>query len=76
MIVISPRIGYAGLTSCSIWLMNGLSTYLLADICFVNVDVNMDTPGQRPVVDDLPDVARSYAPRRCGRLRGGHQGPT
>ena len=42
--------------------MNGLSTYLLADICFVNVDVNMDTPGQRPVVDDLPDAARSYAP--------------
>ena len=42
--------------------MNGLSTYLWADICFVNVDVNMDTPGQRPVVDDLPEVARSYAP--------------
>jgi glycosyltransferase involved in cell wall biosynthesis len=42
----------------TICLTNKLFTYLLAGIPFVATD----TPGQRPVVDDLPDVARSYAP--------------
>ena len=42
----------------TICLTNKLFTYLLAGIPFVATD----TPGQRPIVDDLPDVARSYAP--------------
>jgi hypothetical protein len=42
----------------TICLTNKLFTYLLAGIPFVATD----TPGQRPVVDELPDVARSYAP--------------
>lgn len=41
-----------------ICVTNKLFTYLLAGIPFVATD----TPGQRPVVDDLSEVARSYAP--------------
>jgi glycosyltransferase involved in cell wall biosynthesis len=37
---------------------NKFFTYLLGGIPIVATD----TPGQRPVVDDLPDAARSYAP--------------
>jgi glycosyltransferase involved in cell wall biosynthesis len=42
----------------TICLTNKLFTYLLAGIPFVATD----TSGQRPVVDDLSEVARSYAP--------------
>jgi glycosyltransferase involved in cell wall biosynthesis len=42
----------------TICLTNKLFTYLLAGIPFVATD----TPGQRPVVDDLLDVAQPYAP--------------
>jgi len=42
----------------TICLTNKLFTYLLAGIPFVATD----TLGQRPVVDDLSEVARSYAP--------------
>ena len=42
----------------TICLTNKLFTYPLAGIPFVATD----TPGQRPVVDDLLDVAQSYAP--------------
>jgi glycosyltransferase involved in cell wall biosynthesis len=41
-----------------ICVTNKLFTYLLAGIPFVATD----TPGQRPVIEDLPDVARSYSP--------------
>jgi len=42
----------------TICLTNKLFTYLLAGIPFVATD----TPGQRPVMQDLPDVAQSYDP--------------
>jgi glycosyltransferase involved in cell wall biosynthesis len=45
-------------TNRSICLTNKLFTYLLAGTPFVATD----TPGQRPVVDDLPKVAQSYGP--------------
>jgi glycosyltransferase involved in cell wall biosynthesis len=45
-------------TNRSICLTNKLFTYLLAGIPFVATD----TPGQRPVVNDLPKVAQSYGP--------------
>jgi len=37
---------------------NKLLTYLVAGIPFVATD----TPGQRPIIDDLPDVAEAYQP--------------
>ena len=45
-------------TNRTICLTNKLFTYLLAGVPFVATD----TPGQRPVVEDLPEVARLYAP--------------
>lgn len=42
----------------TICLTNKLFTYLLSGVPFVATD----TPGQRPVVEDLPDVARLYPP--------------
>jgi glycosyltransferase involved in cell wall biosynthesis len=42
----------------SICLTNKLFTYLVAGVPFVATD----TPGQRPVVEDLPELARLYAP--------------
>jgi glycosyltransferase involved in cell wall biosynthesis len=44
----------------AICLTNKLFTYLLAGIPFVATD----TPGQRPIIDDLPEVAESYQPRQ------------
>jgi glycosyltransferase involved in cell wall biosynthesis len=41
-----------------ICVTNKLFTYLLAGIPFTATD----TPGQRPIVDDLPRAARSYRP--------------
>jgi len=48
----------------AICLTNKLFTYLVAGIPFVATD----TPGQRPVVEDLPKVARLYAPGADGAL--------
>ncbi len=45
-------------TNRTICLTNKLFMYLLAGVPFVATD----TPGQRPVVEDLPEVARLYAP--------------
>lgn len=45
-------------TNRTICLTNKLFTYLLAGVPFVATD----TPGQRPVVEALPEVARLYAP--------------
>ena len=45
-------------TNRTICLTNKLFTYLVAGIPFAATE----TPGQRPVVDDLPDVGRSYEP--------------
>ncbi|MCS3956561.1 glycosyltransferase involved in cell wall biosynthesis [Salinibacter ruber] len=45
-------------TNRTICLTNKLFTYLLAGVPFVATD----TPGQRAVVEDLPEVARLYAP--------------
>ena len=45
-------------TNRTICLTNKLFTYLLGGTPFVATD----TPGQRPVVDDLPKVAQSYDP--------------
>jgi glycosyltransferase involved in cell wall biosynthesis len=42
----------------TICLTNKLFTYLLAGVPFVATD----TPGQRPIVDDLPEVAQAYGP--------------
>ena len=42
----------------TICLTNKLFTYLVAGIPFVATD----TPGQRPVVEELPEVARLYSP--------------
>jgi glycosyltransferase involved in cell wall biosynthesis len=46
----------------TICLTNKLFTYLLAGLPFVATD----TPGQRPVVEELSEVARLYAPGDVG----------
>jgi len=50
----------------AICLTNKLFTYLVAGIPFVATD----TPGQRPIIDDLPEVAGSYQPGQVKRFAG------
>jgi glycosyltransferase involved in cell wall biosynthesis len=45
-------------TNRAICLTNKLFTYLVAGLPFVATD----TPGQRPIIDDLPEVTESYQP--------------